>query len=129
MTTPDTPYRFEVELTVSATPEQVADRLSADYLISLAGRIVHEVGVQARLADLAGRRLPTFTLDAEVRFASADDRAAFADELSTAVLDLVARYHRDDGRPHRLVVVAHPVPAYGTTPVDPSPSTIPEEPS
>ena len=111
-----------------ARPEQVADQLSADYLISLAGRIVHEVGTQARLADAAGRRLPTFTLDAEVRFTSAEDRAAFADELATAVLDLVARYHRDDGRPHRLVVASHPVPADETTPLDPSqPSNNTEE--
>src|ERR671912_575304 len=33
-----------------ARPEQVADQLSADYLISLAGRVVQEVGAQARLA-------------------------------------------------------------------------------
>ena len=64
-----------------------------------------------------------FTLDAEVRFASAENRAAFADELATAVLDLVARYHRDDGRPHRLVVASHPVPAAETTPLVPSQSS------
>ena len=103
-----------------ARPERVADRLSADYLISLAGRVVHEVGTQARLADAAGLRLPTFTLDAEVRFASAEDRAAFADELSAAVLGLVARYHHDDGRPHRLVVASHPVPADANTGATPS---------
>src|SRR5262245_1259232 len=97
-----------------AKPEQVADQLSADYLISLAGRIVHEVGTQARLADAAGKRVPTFTLDAEVRFASAEDRAAFADELAATVLDLVARYHREDGRPHRLVVASHPAPSNRT---------------
>ena len=28
MTTPDTPYRFELELTVSATPEQVWDAIA-----------------------------------------------------------------------------------------------------
>jgi len=109
-------------------PEEVADQLSADYLISLAGRVVHEVGTQARLADAAGRRLPTFTLDAEVRFTSAEDRAAFADELTAAVLDLVARYHRDDGRPHRLVIASHPAPPDGAVPLDPStPSDQPEE--
>jgi hypothetical protein len=27
------------------------------------------------------------------------------------VLDLAARYHHDDGRPHRLVVAAHPRPS------------------
>jgi DNA-binding transcriptional ArsR family regulator len=111
-----------------ARPEQVAYQLSADYLITLAGRIVHEVATQARSADAAGRRLPTFTLDAEVRFASAEDRAAFADELAHAVLDLVARYHRDDGRPHRLVVASHPAPTGGAIPPDPPPpSNIPEE--
>jgi hypothetical protein len=26
------------------------------------------------------------------------------------VLDLAARYHHDDGRLHRLVVAAHPLP-------------------
>lgn len=113
-----------------ASPERVADQLSADYLISLAGRIVQEVGAQARLADAAGRRVPTFTLDAEVRFASAEDRAAFADELATAVLELVARYHHEDGRPHRLVVASHPVPADGAATFDPpQPQPDPEEPS
>jgi DNA-binding transcriptional ArsR family regulator len=93
-----------------ARPEQVRDRLSAQYLVALAARVVREVGSLARRAEASRRRLPTFTLDTEVRFASAGDRAAFADELTAAVLDLVARYHRDDGRPHRLVVAAHPKP-------------------
>ena len=49
-------------------------------------------------------------IDTEIRFRSADERAQFADELTAAVLDLAARYHHDDGRPHRLVVAAHPKP-------------------
>jgi hypothetical protein len=49
-------------------------------------------------------------IDTEIGFRSAEDRAAFADELTAAVLELVARYHHDDGRPHRLVVAAHPRP-------------------
>ena len=96
-----------------ARPEQVADRLSARYLITLAGRVVREVGALARKADAAGRRLPTLAIDTEIRFRSAADRAAFADELTAAVLDLVARYHHDGGRPHRLVVAAHPKPKAG----------------
>jgi hypothetical protein len=39
--------------------------------------------------------------------------AAFAAELTTAVTTLAARYHDEaapGGRPHRLVVVAHPLP-------------------
>ncbi|HEX6422429.1 MAG TPA: helix-turn-helix domain-containing protein [Acidimicrobiales bacterium] len=91
-------------------PDQAADRFSARYLIALAGRLVREVGGLARRADAAGARLPTLSIDTEIRFRSAEDRAAFADELTAAVLELAARYHHDDGRPHRLVVAAHPTP-------------------
>ena len=103
-----------------ARPERIADQLSADYLIALAGRVVSEVGTQARRADRTGTRLPTFTLDTVVGFRSADDRAAFAEELATAVLDLVTRYHHDDGRPHRLVVASHPAPADEAASLHPS---------
>jgi DNA-binding transcriptional ArsR family regulator len=94
----------------AADPDKAADRLSAGYLVALAGRVVREVGNLARRADAAGKRLPTMAIDTEIRFRSADDRAAFADDLTAAVLDLAARYHHDDGRPHRLVVAAHPKP-------------------
>ena len=72
---------------------------------------MREVGALSRKADAAGRRLPTFAIDTEIRFRSAADRAAFADELTAAVVDLVARYHHDGGRPHRLVIAAHPKPS------------------
>ncbi|MGH8898559.1 MAG: ArsR/SmtB family transcription factor [Egibacteraceae bacterium] len=94
----------------AADPDQTADRLSARYLVALAGRVVREVGSLARRADAAGKRLPTMAVDTEIRFRSATERAAFADELTAAVLDLASRYHHDDGRPHRLVVAAHPKP-------------------
>ena len=96
-------------------PGQAADHLSARYLVALAGRLVREVGGLARRAAAAGMRLPTFSIDTESRFRSADDRAAFADELTATVLELAARYHHDDGRPHRLIVAAHPTP---TSPED-----------
>ncbi|HEY7070730.1 MAG TPA: helix-turn-helix domain-containing protein [Acidimicrobiales bacterium] len=91
-------------------PERAADRLSAGYLIALAGRLVRDVGALARRARATGTRLPTLAIDTEIRFRSAEDRAAFAEDLTTAVLDLAHRYHHDDGRPHRLVVAAHPTP-------------------
>jgi len=93
-----------------ADPDRTADRLSARYLVALAGRLVREVGSLVRRADAAGKRLPTMAIDTEIRFRSAEDRAAFADELTAAVLELAARYHHDDRRLHRLVVVSHPKP-------------------
>jgi DNA-binding transcriptional ArsR family regulator len=94
-------------------PGRTADRLSAGYLVAVGARLVREVGALARRAEVAGKRLPILSIDAEIRFRSAADRAAFADDLAAAVTALVARYHDDaapGGRRHRLVVGAHPLP-------------------
>lgn len=98
---------------VAADPARSADRLSASYLIALGARVVREVGDLLRRAMEANKRLPTLSIDTEIRFRSAADRAAFTDELTRAVTTLVARYHDESapgGRSHRLVVVAHPTP-------------------
>ena len=76
--------------------------LAKRYLIALAARLIDEV---ARLKD----DQPTLALDAEVKFRTPEDRQAFADELTQAVTQAIARHHHDDGRPHRLVVAAHPL--------------------
>lgn len=97
----------------AADPGRGADRLSASYLIALAARIVREVGGLLRRARETGKRLPTLSLDTEICFRSAADRAAFSNELTQAVTALAARYHdasAPGGRAHRLVVVAHPLP-------------------
>ncbi|MDM7855495.1 winged helix-turn-helix domain-containing protein [Cellulomonas alba] len=94
----------------AADPAANPDRLSAGYLVALASRVVREVGALARRAGSSGERLPTLTVDTRIGFRSAADRAAFADDLTAAVLELAARYHHDDGDPYRLVVAAHPVP-------------------
>jgi hypothetical protein len=98
---------------VAADPSRGADRLSASYLIALAARILREVSTLMRRAREADKRLPTMSLDAEIRFKSAADRAAFSRELTECVTTLVSRYHdatAPGGRPHRLVIVAHPLP-------------------
>jgi predicted ArsR family transcriptional regulator len=94
-------------------PERDVDRLSASYLVALAARVVREVGDLMRRARVADRRLPTLSIDAEIRFRSAADRAAFSHDLAEAVTTLAARYHdpaAPGGRAHRLVVMAHPLP-------------------
>jgi DNA-binding transcriptional ArsR family regulator len=91
-------------------PARTSDRLSARYLIALAARLVREVGGLARRAEATDRRLATLALDTEIGFRSPEERAAFADDLAAAVTALVSRYHDPDGRPHRLVVAAHPRP-------------------
>ena len=91
-------------------PARVGDRLSARYLVALAARIVREVGTMAREAEAEDRRLATMAIDTTIGFATPEDATRFADDLAHAVTQLAARYHHDDGRRHRLVVAAHPVP-------------------
>ena len=109
---------------VAPDPDREPDKLSAQWLLALAARLLREVG---RLTSASGRRrVATFGIDGEVRFATAADRAAFARELGEAVSALVARYHSAEaagGRPHRLVVALHPA----TPPEDPHPATTPQE--
>ena len=107
-------------------PGRSPDRLSAFWLLSLAARLVRDVGSLLLGARAAGKRIATFAMDGEIRFASAADRSAFAEELSHAVAELVGKYHdaaAEGGRTHRIVVAIHPsIPAGpGVAAVDPTP--------
>lgn len=89
------------------------DRMSAEYVVALAARVVSEVGGMARNAVRQRKRLPVFGLDTAIRFGSPADRAAFAEELTVAVNRLVSKYHDErtpNGRWQRLMVSVHPVP-------------------
>ena len=96
---------------VAPDPARAPDRLSATWLLALAAQLVRDVGDLIAGSARAQRRLATFAMDGEVRFASAADRAAFTGELTRAVTALVAKYHDEDapgGRGHRLVIAVHP---------------------
>ncbi|MUL43240.1 helix-turn-helix transcriptional regulator [Streptomonospora sp. PA3] len=96
---------------VEPDPKRSRDQLSARWLLAVAARLVRDVGELITGATRARKRLATFALDGEVRFASAADRAAFAEELAGAVASLVSKYHDESaagGRAHRVVVAVHP---------------------
>jgi DNA-binding transcriptional ArsR family regulator len=103
---------------VAADPARQVDRLSASYLIALAARVVREVGLLFRRSEELNKRLATLSIDTEVRFRSAADRAAFTAELTAAVAALVSRYHDESapgGRRHRLLIGAYPKPEESKT--------------
>lgn len=103
---------------VGADPERSADRLSATYLLALAARIIRELSGLLRRSREEKKGVATLAIDTEIRFRSAADRAAFTGELTNAMTSLVARYHdtaAPDGRPHRVVLVAHPLPQDNST--------------
>lgn len=96
---------------VQPDPSRSPDRLSARWLIALASRVVRDVGELIAGATKARKRVATFAMDGEVRFASAADRAAFAEELASTVTALVSKYHDEKaerGRDHRVIVAIHP---------------------
>jgi hypothetical protein len=112
---------------LGATPAAAQDRFSASYAIAVAGRTIQEVSSLHARARSENKRLSTLVLDAEVRFANADARAAFGEELSDSVARLVAKYHDDTasaGRRYRLVALAHPV---SDLPRDPAATTADRE--
>ncbi len=94
-------------------PSRVRDRFSSAYLIALAARTIREVSALRERADRSRKKLPTLTLETDVRFASAADRKAFTEELATAVAQLVSRYHDEEaprGRRFRLQLHGYPAP-------------------
>ncbi|RSM56063.1 transcriptional regulator [Amycolatopsis sp. WAC 01375] len=96
---------------VQPDPAQSPDRLSARWLLAVAGRLVRDVGLLITGSTKARKRVATFAIDGEVRFSSAADRAAFAEELTVAITNLVSKYHdegAEQGRDHRIVVAVHP---------------------
>ena len=96
---------------VEPDPGRAPDQLSARWLLAVAARLVRDVGTLLSGSEEAGKPVATFAADAEIRFASAADRAECARELSEFLAGLAERY--DDrraggGRRHRLVVALHP---------------------
>jgi DNA-binding transcriptional ArsR family regulator len=100
-------------------PATVTDRFSSSYLTALASQMVGEVAGLRRRADAAGKTLATLSMLSEIRFASAESRHAFAEDLGRTLARLVARYHdphAPHGRTFRLATAAWPKPSRPTEP-------------
>jgi DNA-binding transcriptional ArsR family regulator len=92
-------------------PEAAPDRLSAAYLIAAAGRTIRDVGTLEERARREQKRLATLTLETDIRFATAESRAAFGEELAAVVSRLAHKYHDErapNGRRFRLLAAVHP---------------------
>ena len=100
---------------VAVDPRTVADAFSSTYLSAVAGRALNDLAALNRAAAARGKRVPTLTLETEVRFATPGDQRRFADELTAAFATLAAKYHHADapqGRTFRVFACGYPaVPA------------------
>jgi DNA-binding transcriptional ArsR family regulator len=104
---------------LAAEAAQVADALSASYLVALASQAQAELATVMEAAGAQGKRVPTMSMSAEMRFESAEQREGFARALQNALTKVVAEHSapatkRDGsagaGRPYRLVVGCYPIP-------------------
>lgn len=98
---------------LAAHPDHVEDRASSAYLVAAAARLISEASEQRAVAQRAGKRLATLTIESDVRFASPAAQRRFAEELTDAVAALVTKYHDDaapTGRRFRLLVGSYPAP-------------------
>jgi DNA-binding transcriptional ArsR family regulator len=95
---------------VAADPGAVADKLSAGYLMALSAQLQADLGRVLEDAAAQRRRVATLSLSSELRFSSAQQRAAFATALTRAVVEVAARHSSAQGRPFRLLLGCYPLP-------------------
>lgn len=96
---------------VAVDPRAVGDAFSATYLSAVAGRALNDLAALGRAAAARGKRLPTLTVETEVRFATPADQRRFADELAAALTSIAAKYHRPQtpqGRTFRVFACGYP---------------------
>jgi hypothetical protein len=98
----------------ATAPQATADKASAAYMLMLATRLQRELSESWRRASAASLPLPLLALDTEFGFASAADRARFAQALSKAVTTVVAEHttpadRSSEGR-YRMVLGCYPIP-------------------
>ncbi|HEV7238026.1 MAG TPA: helix-turn-helix domain-containing protein [Thermoanaerobaculia bacterium] len=96
---------------LAADGGSVEDRVSSAYLIALAAGAIRDIAALQQRAVKAKKRVPTFALQTDVRFATAEARKQFTEDLANAVAKLVAKYHDDEtpgGRATRFIIGAYP---------------------
>lgn len=86
------------------------DRFSAAYLVAAAARVIREVAQIAFSARQEGKKMATYTLEGEVRFRTAEERSAFAAEMTSAFAAIYSKYDSksaSDARAFRFVVAGY----------------------
>lgn len=102
-----------------------ADRQSAECLLGLTAQVQRDLARASQEAAEQKTRLPTWSLHTELRFESAEARAAFAREVEAAVVEAVRRHTvpaaSDESRPYRFVAGCHPIPpeSFSDAPTEP----------
>ena len=105
-----TAHEFVVDPQLMGSGSRVRsqDRFAAEHLMDVAADAVRDVSRLRSGAEQSGKRLLTFTIEAEISFADPADVHAFTDELAAAVAAVSARHSSPAGRRYRVVVGGYP---------------------
>ncbi len=101
-------------LSSAPDPESMKDRFSSSYLIALAAKAIRDLSVLRRRASSVGKKLPTFSMHADVSFGSQQALHAFTEDLSNSIAECIARHHEktenttNESREFRFFVGSYP---------------------
>ncbi|MGA2347355.1 MAG: helix-turn-helix domain-containing protein [Candidatus Sulfotelmatobacter sp.] len=101
---------------LGSTPAEQQDTFSIGYLVGLAARAIRDLAWLSVRAAAAKKRVSTMAMDVDIRFATAESRSAFAQELSAFMAGLVVKYHSTEGRSFRLIAGVYPAITSASTP-------------
>jgi DNA-binding transcriptional ArsR family regulator len=88
----------------------MTEQLSLEHLVLLGERLARNAAVLLDRAAFDGEQIASASVEAEVRFGSEDDRAAFLNEYLAAVGPLLTKYGSNPGTPYRVALAAYPDP-------------------
>src|SRR5579863_2404471 len=98
------------------TSAEQRDTFSIGYLVGLAARAIRDLAWLSVRAAAAKKRVSTMAMDVDIRFATPESRAAFAQEFSAFMAKLAAKYHSAEGRSFRLIAGVYPAITSASTP-------------
>jgi len=104
---------------LGSTPAEQRDTFSIGYLVGLAARAIRDLAWLSVRAAAAKKRVSTMAMEVDIRFATPESRADFAQELSAFLAKLAAKYHSAEGRSFRLIAGVYP--AITSAPSTPEP--------
>ena len=89
----------------------LADQVSLENLVGLGERLARDAAVLLDRAAFEAEEIASAAVEAEVRFGSEAERAAFLDEYLAAVGPLLSKYATTEGTPYRVALAAYPDPS------------------
>jgi DNA-binding transcriptional ArsR family regulator len=86
----------------------IADQVALQHLVDVGERLQRDAAVLLDRAAFDGDQIPAVAVEATVRFADADARAAFLDAYLALTARLIEQHAATDGDAFTVALVAHP---------------------